>query len=105
MVDCYISRVEGGRLEVKKKVMKEELIKALPARFDFSKEIDLIREQCRSSRARSRLLQLVEKIVVAGEHVYKMPDHQSNAREELEVFVHREVDIAVDFHFFGEHRQ
>ena len=38
MVDCYISRVEGGKLEVKKKVTKEDLIKALPPRFDFSKE-------------------------------------------------------------------
>jgi branched-chain amino acid transport system substrate-binding protein len=38
MVDCYISRVENGKLEVKKKVAKEDLIKALPPRFDFSKE-------------------------------------------------------------------
>lgn len=37
VVDCYISRVESGKLEVKKKVTKEELIKVFPPRFDFSK--------------------------------------------------------------------
>jgi len=37
LVDCYISRVESGKLEVKKKVTKEELVKVLPPRFDFTK--------------------------------------------------------------------
>ncbi|HVL59757.1 MAG TPA: ABC transporter substrate-binding protein [Burkholderiaceae bacterium] len=38
IIDCYISRVENGRLEVKVKVPKEELVKELPPRVDFTKE-------------------------------------------------------------------
>ncbi|MFZ5555657.1 MAG: ABC transporter substrate-binding protein [Pseudomonadota bacterium] len=38
MIDCYISRVENGRFEVKKKVTKEELMAQLPPRFDFTKQ-------------------------------------------------------------------
>lgn len=38
MIDCYISRVENGKLEVKKKVTKEELMAQLPPRVDFSKQ-------------------------------------------------------------------
>jgi branched-chain amino acid transport system substrate-binding protein len=38
MVDCYISRVENGKLQVKKKVAKEELQVAMPPRVDFSKQ-------------------------------------------------------------------
>jgi branched-chain amino acid transport system substrate-binding protein len=37
MIDCYISRIENGRFEVKKRVPKEELITHLPPRFDFTK--------------------------------------------------------------------
>jgi len=37
ILDCYISRVENGRLEVKTKVPKEELVKHMPARFNLSK--------------------------------------------------------------------
>ena len=36
IIDCYISRVENGRLEVKKKIPKEELVKHMPARFNLS---------------------------------------------------------------------
>jgi branched-chain amino acid transport system substrate-binding protein len=38
MVDCYISRVENSKLQVKKKVAKEELQAAMPPRVDFSKQ-------------------------------------------------------------------
>lgn len=38
MIDCYISKVENGRLEVKKKITKEELMAQLPTRVDFSKQ-------------------------------------------------------------------
>ncbi|MES2193671.1 MAG: ABC transporter substrate-binding protein [Pseudomonadota bacterium] len=38
MIDCYISKVENGRLEVKKKITKEDLMAQLPARVDFSKQ-------------------------------------------------------------------
>jgi branched-chain amino acid transport system substrate-binding protein len=38
IIDCYISRIEGGKLQVKKRVPKEELVKQLPPRFDFRKE-------------------------------------------------------------------
>lgn len=38
LIDCYISRVENGKLEVKKKVSKEELAAQLPPRVDFSKQ-------------------------------------------------------------------
>ena len=37
IIDCYISRVESGRFEVKKKIAKEELAKNLPVRHDLSK--------------------------------------------------------------------
>ena len=37
IIDCYISRIEGGRYEVKKKIAKEELAKNLPVRHDLSK--------------------------------------------------------------------
>jgi hypothetical protein len=36
IIDCYISRVENGRLEVKKKLPKEELVKHMPVRFNLS---------------------------------------------------------------------
>jgi len=38
IIDCYISRVEDNKLEVKKKVTKEELEKAMPPRVDLSKQ-------------------------------------------------------------------
>jgi branched-chain amino acid transport system substrate-binding protein len=38
MIDCYISKVENGKLEVKKKISKEELMAQLPTRVDFSKQ-------------------------------------------------------------------
>ena len=37
ILDCYISRVENGKLEVKKRIPKEELLKNMPVRFDLSK--------------------------------------------------------------------
>ena len=37
ILDCYISRVEKGRLEVKKRVAKEELARNMPVRHDLSK--------------------------------------------------------------------
>jgi branched-chain amino acid transport system substrate-binding protein len=37
MIDCYISRIENGQFEVKKKVPKEELMAQLPPRYDFTK--------------------------------------------------------------------
>jgi branched-chain amino acid transport system substrate-binding protein len=37
IIDCYISRVEGGKFEVKKKIPKEELAKNMPLRHDLSK--------------------------------------------------------------------
>ncbi len=38
MIDCYIPKVENGRLEVKKKITKEELMAQLPPRVDFPKQ-------------------------------------------------------------------
>lgn len=37
IIDCYISRVENGKLEVKKRIPKEELAKNMPIRHDLSK--------------------------------------------------------------------
>ena len=37
IIDCYISRIESGRYEVKKKIAREELAKNLPVRHDLSK--------------------------------------------------------------------
>ena len=37
IIDCYISRVENGRFEVKKRIPKEELAKNMPLRHDLSK--------------------------------------------------------------------
>src|SRR5436190_16361220 len=37
IIDCYISRVEGGKFEVKKKIPKEELASNMPLRHDLSK--------------------------------------------------------------------
>ena len=37
IVDAYISRVEKGRLEVKKRIPKEDLAKQMPVRHDLSK--------------------------------------------------------------------
>ena len=37
IIDCYISRVENGKLEVKKRIPKEELLKNMPIRHDLSK--------------------------------------------------------------------
>jgi branched-chain amino acid transport system substrate-binding protein len=37
IIDCYISRVEGGKLEMKKRLPKEELLRNMPVRFDLSK--------------------------------------------------------------------
>ena len=36
ITDHYISRIEGGKFEVKKKVSKEDLAKNLPVRFNLS---------------------------------------------------------------------
>lgn len=38
MIDCYISKVENGLLEVKKQITKEELMAQLPPRVDFTKQ-------------------------------------------------------------------
>ena len=35
IIDCYISHVENGRLEVKKNIPKEELVKHMPVRFNL----------------------------------------------------------------------
>lgn len=37
MIDCYISRVENGRFELKQRVSKEDLMSHLPPRYDFTK--------------------------------------------------------------------
>ena len=37
ILDCYISRIENGRFEVKKRIPKEELAKNMPVRHDLSK--------------------------------------------------------------------
>lgn len=37
IIDCYISRVENGKFEVKKRIPKEELAKNMPIRHDLSK--------------------------------------------------------------------
>ncbi len=37
IIDCYISRVENNKLEVKKKVAREDLVKLMPPRVDLSK--------------------------------------------------------------------
>jgi branched-chain amino acid transport system substrate-binding protein len=37
IIDCYISRVEDGKLAVKKRIPKEELAKNMPIRHDLSK--------------------------------------------------------------------
>lgn len=37
IIDCYISRVENGKLEVKKRIPKEELLQNMPVRHDLSK--------------------------------------------------------------------
>jgi branched-chain amino acid transport system substrate-binding protein len=37
IIDCYISRVENGKLEVKKRIAKEDLLKNMPIRHDLSK--------------------------------------------------------------------
>jgi branched-chain amino acid transport system substrate-binding protein len=37
IIDCYISRVEDGKLELQKKLPKEELLQNMPVRFDLSK--------------------------------------------------------------------
>ena len=37
IIDCYISRIESGRFEVKKKITKEELARNMPVRHDLSK--------------------------------------------------------------------
>jgi branched-chain amino acid transport system substrate-binding protein len=37
ILDCYISRVENGKFEVKKRIPKEELAKNMPLRHDLSK--------------------------------------------------------------------
>jgi len=37
IIDCYISRVENGKLTVKKRIPKEELLKNMPIRHDLSK--------------------------------------------------------------------
>jgi branched-chain amino acid transport system substrate-binding protein len=38
LIDCYVSRIEKGRFEVKKRVSKEELAKQLPVRHDLSSQ-------------------------------------------------------------------
>ena len=37
IIDCYISRVENGKFEVKKRIPKEELAENMPLRHDLSK--------------------------------------------------------------------
>lgn len=37
ILDCYISHIENGRFEVKKKILKEDLAKHMPVRHDLSK--------------------------------------------------------------------
>ena len=37
ILDCYISRVENGKFEVKKRIPKEDLAKNMPLRHDLSK--------------------------------------------------------------------
>lgn len=37
ILDCYISRVENGKLALQKRVPKEDLAKNMPVRFDLSK--------------------------------------------------------------------
>ena len=37
ILNAYISRVENGRFEVKKRIPKEELAKSMPIRHDLSK--------------------------------------------------------------------
>jgi branched-chain amino acid transport system substrate-binding protein len=37
ILDSYISRIENGRLEVKKRIPKEELARNMPVRYDLSK--------------------------------------------------------------------
>jgi branched-chain amino acid transport system substrate-binding protein len=37
IIDCYISRVENGKLTVKRRIPKEELAKNMPIRHDLSK--------------------------------------------------------------------
>lgn len=37
ILDCYISRIESGRFEVKKRIPKEDLAKNMPVRHDLSK--------------------------------------------------------------------
>jgi branched-chain amino acid transport system substrate-binding protein len=37
IIDCYISRVENGKMEVKKRVPKEEIAKFMPVRHHLSK--------------------------------------------------------------------
>jgi branched-chain amino acid transport system substrate-binding protein len=36
IIDCYISRIEGGKLEVKKRIPKEDLAKNMPLRHNLS---------------------------------------------------------------------
>ena len=37
IIDCYISRVKGGKLVTEKRLPKEELLKNMPVRVDLSK--------------------------------------------------------------------
>jgi len=37
IIDCYISRVENGKLTVQRRIPKEELAKNMPIRHDLSK--------------------------------------------------------------------
>lgn len=37
IIDCYISRVENGKFEVKKRIPKEDIAKHMPLRHDLSK--------------------------------------------------------------------
>ena len=36
VVDCYISRIENGRFELKKRISKEDLVKNMQVRFNLS---------------------------------------------------------------------
>jgi branched-chain amino acid transport system substrate-binding protein len=36
IIDCYISRVENGKFEVKKRIPKEELMANMPLRHNLS---------------------------------------------------------------------
>ncbi len=38
MIDCYISQVQDGKFQMKKRISKEDLMAKLPPRYDFTTE-------------------------------------------------------------------